>query len=229
MEIGVINLLVAVYGAGLALWFGLLVFAFAGIASRADWPLFRRRLLSDLPPLATAVGVLLAGWTVGIQARQTAEIALQASGDELVKIEMANDDLRCLYSWHGWDREDECLATIARSGEKYRLAMLYIEEALYLIENAIHHRRMFGSRYADDIKYWTADISADPTGLFSYQAVVENPDDPVGYLRSVRVDIEPAKICENYRKVRNALELAKAGVLKPEGAFAMSCLAETSG
>lgn len=156
------------------------------------------------------LGLLLTYGTVRSQLQQNSDNAFNEQGVFFVQSEYDEPYFRCLYSWHAHNDPDGCLQGIASSETLYTKTMLYIEEVFYILTAANIERTLWRSRYTEDVGYWREDVSADPTGLFSYQTVVENPEDPQAALQRAGVEIDPDRLCLNYRRVHRQLVLSGA-------------------
>ncbi|WP_156400546.1 hypothetical protein [Caulobacter sp. Root655] len=147
------------------------------------------------------LALLLTYWSVRIQSRLAADIALNASGEIFVEHETAKENFRCIYVWHAHSDNDKCIKNIMKDGSSYSEEMLYIEEVFFILKKAKSDRKIWGSGYAKEIEYWANDVSADPTGIFSYQLVVENPKDFEREMKDAGVSIDRVRLCRNYRKI----------------------------
>lgn len=159
--------------------------------------------------LMAALALLLTYWSVRIQSRLAADIALNASGEIFVEHEMKNENFRCIYEWHAFSDKNKCINAMLGSGKLYSEEMLYIEEVFFILKKAKSERKIWGAGYAREIKYWAADVSADPTGIFSYQLVAENPESFDQEMKEAGVSIDRARLCRNYREIWTVL--AKKG------------------
>lgn len=177
-----------------------------------------RRLLRTGAWMTAAVAMLGIVVTYSIfrnQALQNAENSLNEQGTNFVNWERSAPEVKCLYEWHAFDDASRCLDLISASPDTYRNVMLYIEEALFLLETAESDRKNWGSGYADDVKYWAEDISADPTGMFAYNIVSEN-DDPLAMVESTRLSMSPSQLCDGYERVVRHLSSKEGANLAAE-------------
>ncbi|HEY9217471.1 MAG TPA: hypothetical protein VIO94_05430 [Phenylobacterium sp.] len=140
------------------------------------------------------------------QTRQAAEISLNAEADALFAFEMDDaNGLRCLYPQLGWDNPAACRANFTASPGAWSKSVDYVEESLFMLKKARRDRRQWGSSFAKEIAYWADDVSADPTGLFSYYLVSNNDD-----LAQAKAEMREAglcmpNLCHGYSAVRSAL------------------------
>ena len=148
------------------------------------------------------------------QAQQNAEIELNNHGSDFVSWERSSPEIICLYEWHAYDEPDKCRRNILMDPIKYRNAMLYMEEAIFLLETARSDRERWGSRYAEDVKFWAEDISADPTGLFAYNLVSEN-DDPQDTARRAGLDMSRDHLCKGFASAIMDLRAIKTANIDP--------------
>ncbi|MET0294763.1 MAG: hypothetical protein ABW042_07055 [Phenylobacterium sp.] len=156
----------------------------------------------------TFVGLLavyVAYASLRTQTRQAAEIALDSDADDLFAYEMAEAPIRCLYDNYGWDAPDACRARIAGDPQTWTKTLYYVEETLFILKKARRDRLQWGSGYGREIAYWQADVSKDPTGLFSY-FLVNGADD----LAEAKAEMREAglcmpNLCNGYRQVVAAL------------------------
>ena len=211
----VIGLLVVLATAALA------VLVLYGVALLIAWTRGRsielRRLFS-LTPLVLTFSLAIAGVYVTYsifrnQAQQNAEFALNNHGTNFVNWERESPEIICLYVWHAFDDPAGCRKSIFASPSSYRATMLYIEEALFLLETAVTDRTRWGSRYAEDIDFWAHDISEDPTGMFAYNLVSEN-EDPQAAVERSGLSMTGDKLCGGFVAVaRDLAELENANLV----------------
>ncbi|MDP1913354.1 hypothetical protein [Brevundimonas sp.] len=173
--------------------------------TKHKWRYSARLFFRTLPIIAALLALFLTYSTVRFQTKLAAETSYNQTGNSFVEWELNNENFRCLYGWHAYDNPAKCLDLIMKNEDSYSSVMLYIEEALYLLEQAKKGQAIWGADYAEDVKYWAKDVSADPTGMFSYQIVLENPGDFQGAQDRAGISISRARLCGNYRAVREHL------------------------
>lgn len=161
----------------------------------------RKRLGRWIPVMTALLALFLTYATVRLQTRLAADVAYDEIGSMFVQDELANSHFRCLYNWHAHSTPVQCRSDIVSSSEKYSETMLYIEEVLFLLESAKKDKAIWGTQYAEDIEFWMKDVSDDPTGMFSYGIVVENPTDPSSAVEAAGLKISPERLCKNYSVV----------------------------
>jgi hypothetical protein len=139
------------------------------------------------------------------QSRLSAEAALEEAGYDLYGIEMNEPKLRCLYFNYGHHDPNPCLERIVSDPDLWSLAIFYVEESWFQLEQANKERKEWGATYAEQIKYWAEDVGRDPTGLFAYYLLSseDSMDDVFATMEAAGVQIENP--CENYRRVWDAL------------------------
>jgi hypothetical protein len=139
------------------------------------------------------------------QSRLSAEAALEQAGYDLYGIEMNEPKLRCLYFNYGHHDPNLCLERIVTDPDLWSLAIFYVEESWFQLEQANKERKEWGATYAEQIKYWAEDVSRDPTGLFAYYLLSseDSMDDALATMEAASVEIENP--CDNYRRVWEAL------------------------
>ena len=149
------------------------------------------------------------------QAQQNAEVELNKNGSEFVLWERSHPEIICLYRWHAYDDPASCRAGILQDPVNYRNAMLYMEEAIFLLETARSDRERWGSRYAEDITFWAEDMSEDPTGLFAYNIVSENAD-PQDVARRAGLSMTREQLCYGFTSAINVLRGIETARIDPD-------------
>lgn len=199
------NIVGMMFGLGTAIILALIFYvSFLVIAWTNNWTIKLRRKLSCVS-LALTLSIALIGVYVTYsifrnQAQQNAEFSLSNQGTDFVNWERESPEIICLYQWHAFDDAVECRKAIFASPFAYRKTMLYIEETLFMLETAEADRDRWGSRFAEDIKFWADDVSEDPTGMFAYNLVSENRDPAAAAGRS-GLSMSPEKLCSGFAAV----------------------------
>lgn len=168
-----------------------------------------RRLRRNLVPLATALLVVLtfyAGYaSFRNQGRLSSEAALNDAGYDLFNIEMAKPEIRCIYFNYGHSDPDACLAIIVNDPELWSFAIFYVEESWFQLDNARDEQSEWGSKYAEQIKYWAQDVGRDPAGLFSYYLISSEKTLENAQQTMTNAGVSIEGVCMKYRRVWQAL------------------------
>jgi hypothetical protein len=165
---------------------------------------------------ATAIvgvaAVFLAYGSFRNQTRLAVEAQLSQESEHLQAMEMADPNLRCLYDNYGNPNYGECLAIAVKDSASWSKVMFYVEESWFVLEKSAEDRTNWGSKFAEDLKYWAEDVSKDPTGIFTYQLVSTEGgvDEARKVMRKAGVCIPD--ICQRYNLVYD--RLAKKGLNK---------------
>jgi hypothetical protein len=165
-------------------------------------------------PRITEAKVVIAGGLLAVfvayaalrnQAMLESEGRISDQGYDLLAIEMAHEEVRCLYGWGDSATGGGCIEKILEN-DKWSLTLLYAEEVLFLFKDARELSARFNSEYYKDIQYWVDDVSEDSTGLFGYYAVFRGGGERGGvkFLSETGVTIQD--VCANYTRVYRALE-----------------------
>lgn len=206
----------------------LICFLFAaGIAvgKREPGPLWSHKRASIAALFAFCVTLFLAHRTIEDSNREQAETRISDEGYVLLNYEMENPELRCIYVWYDGVDPAACLNRLFASGptsadhDAWTMTMLYVEEALWILEESADMKERYGSSYSDTIDYWRDDVEIDPTGVFSYYIVSEASEEAARQVRD-GTDARPEciargmlsesgigelgpRLCERYRNVIN--------------------------
>jgi len=179
------------------------------VASLLPSSIFLRRLSQNSMRLATALLVILtfyAGYaSFRNQGRLSSEAALNDAGYDLFAYEMDKTEIRCLYFNYGHSDPDGCLEVIVSKPEMWSLAIFYVEESWFQLKNARDEQRQWGSKYAEQIKYWAQDVGRDPAGLFSYYLISSEKSLESAQQTMVGAGVSIVGICAKYRRVWKTL------------------------
>ena len=171
-----------------------------------------RRLIAPerLMAIVTAVAIFVTYASFRNQARLAAETFLNTEGQMLFEMEMANPNLRCLYTNFAHDDPNACLQRFVSDPKEWSAGSFYVEGVIWLLERSRNDQAAWGSIYSEDVDYWREYVNEDPTGLFSYYLVSFNQS-PQGAREAMgRAGLDIPDFCRKYRSVHTALERAGA-------------------
>lgn len=197
---------------GLVLLFTLVAVLIRGFLPtlRRSKPDFNFLKNSWITGFVAIITLILTYGMVRSQLQQSSDNSQNQMASFVVEAEYAEPLFRCLYKWDAHNQSAACLDRIASDADSYTKVMLYIEEVYWFLTSSRREANLWDSRYSDDIDFWREDVATDPTGMFSYQAVVENPENPRSALAQAGVEIAPDRLCANYRRVHAQLTLRGA-------------------
>jgi hypothetical protein len=170
----------------------------------------RRMTPERVTAIAAALAIFVTYASFRNQSRLTAETALNTEGQMLFDMEMANANLRCIYTNFAHDDPAACLAKIVRDPEQWSAVSFYIEGVFWLLEKAEEDERAWGSVYSKEIDYWRSYVNEDPTGLFSYYLVSFHESGQAAREAMRRAAVDIPHFCQKYFVVRRALKQANA-------------------